>query len=334
MTQTPLDCDIQIVVAIPTLNEAHSIERVIRALASEKNSLPNLSIVVADGGSTDETTRIVERLAAEMPFVSLVNNPKRWQSAAVNSVAKLWDGKADLLVRCDAHAIYPQKFLQNLLSSLDRTGADSIVVPMDSVGKGCLQKAVAWVSDTAIGSGGSAHRGGRKSGFVDHGHHAMFKMASFRRVGGYDETFFCNEDAEFDCRLKSIGGLVFLDADIRIKYFPRNRLVSLWRQYFNYGLGRAKTMKLHPDSIRARQAAVPLHLMISVLSIAIFMATLRWEFLAWPAFYLFILAIAALSLAFRHASLCAIWAAPAALVMHSAWGLGFFSGVLSVKKSS
>ena len=42
----------------------------------------------------------------------------------------------------------------------------------------------------------------RKSGYVDHGHHAAFRAASFKAIGGYDETFSHNEDAEFDGALE------------------------------------------------------------------------------------------------------------------------------------
>ena len=126
-----------------------------------------------------------------------------------------------------------------LLEALARTGADSVVVPMDAVGVGCFQRAVAWVVDTPLGSGGSAHRGGKRSGFVDHGHHAAFKAARFRELGGYDEAFSHNEDAEFDRRLADAGGRIWLDADIRIGYFPRATPGALWRQYWNYGRARA-----------------------------------------------------------------------------------------------
>ena len=316
-----------ILVVIPTLNEARTIDGVLDALATDLPAGVRTTFVVADGGSTDGT---VERVAAR-PGVTLLRNPRRIQSAAINLAASVHGADADVLVRCDAHAVYPPGFVRRLVESLDRTGADAVVVPMDSVGSTCLQKATAWVSDTPVGSGGSAHRGGRRSAWVDHGHHAAFRMASFRRAGGYDETFTHNEDAELDCRQRAFGAKLWLDADIRLEYHPRSTFGSLWRQYRGYGRGRSRTVRRHPGSMRARQLAVPLHLALSTVAVLL-AAWLPW-LLLWAAAYLAVLAAASVGLAVRHRSACGLLAGPAAFTMHTAWALGFFGGLLSQRET-
>jgi len=198
---------------------------------------------------------------------------------------------------------------------------------MDSFGDGGLQRAIAWVSNTPIGTGGAAHRAGRRSGFVDHGHHAAFRMDRFCRAGGYDETFSHNEDAELDCRQRALGAKVYLDAEIRIGYRPRGTLGELWRQYFRYGVGRSRTARRHPGSLRLRQLAVPTHVILSILALGIspwFPAAL-----AWPGFYVLVLAGTSVALAVRHRSVSGLWAGPAAAVMHTAWAFGFLSGLVT-----
>ena len=235
----------------------------------------------------------------------------------------------DILVRCDAHARYPRDYVAALIASMHRHSADSVVVPMDTVGDTCLQRAVAWVLNTPLGSGGAAHRAGRRSGFVDHGHHAAITIAAFRAAGGYDPSFSHNEDAEFDCRLKAIGGRIFLDADIRICYVPRHDLRGLACQYYNYGCGRSRTMRRHPTSIRLRQAAVPTHYVLTVASV-ITATIVSPLFLVYPICYLAALGIGSLAIAWKHRSSWAFWGAPAAFVMHMAWATGFFAGLLTV----
>jgi succinoglycan biosynthesis protein ExoA len=202
---------------------------------------------------------------------------------------------------------------------------------MDSVGDGCLQRAVAWVSDSPIGSGGSAHRGGRQSRFVDHGHHAAMKIESFRRAGGYAETFSHNEDAEFDCRLRALGGKIYLDTDIRIKYQPRSSLAKLFKQYFNYGKGRSRTVRRHPTSFKVRQFAVPAFM--SACAIAIILSPLMPLLLMLPAFYIFVLAATSLSITMKKRSVCGLLAGPAAMTMHVSWALGFISGILLLREA-
>ncbi len=320
----------RVLVVIPTLNEARTIEGVVRALSDDRRTDASTLFVVADGGSTDGTPAVVRRLMADHPNLRLLHNPKRIQSAAVNLAVQVYGQGATVLIRCDAHAVYPPGFVPRLLATLERTQADAVVVPMDSTGETCLQRAVAWVSDTPAGSGGSAHRGGRRSGFIDHGHHAAFRMESFRRAGGYDETFTHNEDAELDCRQRALGSRIWLDADIRLDYHPRSSLRGLWRQYFAYGRGRSRTARRHPGSLRLRQCALPLHVGFSLVALAL-AAWMPW-LLAWPALYLAVLAAVSIQIAWRHRSACGLLAGAAAATMHGAWACGFLSGFLVTRE--
>lgn len=321
-----------VVVVIPTLNEERMIASVLSTLIKERGEIPKLEIVVADGGSSDGTLDIAHRFSTEHSYIHVVENRKRLQSAAANLVAREWRGKADFLIRCDAHSIYPANFVGRLLTTLNDTRADSVVVPMDSVGRNCIEKAVAWVSDTPMGSGGSGHRGGAKSGFVDHGHHAAFRLEKFLSVGGYEETFSHNEDAEFDCRLNASGGRVYLDAGNRIGYHPRGNFSKLCRQYYNYGKGRSRTIKRHPHTVRLRQAIVPLHLLLSVASILLAALTGWWLLLAWPVIYVVALTAVSIMIVAKKKSVCGIFAGIAAGIMHTAWALGFFYGLIFLRE--
>lgn len=312
---------------IPTLNEARHIAQVLADLSID---LPDadLLFVVADGGSTDGTQAIVGDLAQARGDLVLLPNPLKLQSAAVNLAVERFGEGPDLLIRCDAHADYPVGFLKKLVEAFDRGEADAIVVPMDSVGVTCFQRAVAWVSDSKVGSGGSAHRGGAASGYVDHGHHALFRMESFRRAGGYDPSFTHNEDAELDCRQRAYGSRIFLDAEVRLRYAPRATAAKLARQYFNYGKGRSRTVRRHRGSLRARQLAIPI-LVMGTLG-TVLLAPIAPIFLLLPALYLAILAATAIRIAIDRRSACGLLAAPAAAIMHYAWGIGFLWGCASV----
>ena len=319
-----------ILVVIPTLNEFSTIQGVIDTLAQDWPADRQVSIVVADGGSTDGTVQRVQHMATTRPWLSMMPNPRRIQSAAVNLAARTAGQDAEILVRCDAHAVYPVGYVRLLVEAMERTGADAVVVPMDSSGRNCVQCAVAWVSDTPLGSGGSAHRGGKQSGFIDHGHHAAFRMQSFQRAGGYDESFTHNEDAELDCRQRALGSRIYLDANIRIGYSPRSSLQGLWRQYFGYGRGRSRTVRRHPGSLRVRQLAVPMYVASCVA--ALLLSVLWPVLLFWPGIYVAALLAVSLQLAVRRRSICGLLAGSAAATMHWAWATGFFIGLLTIRE--
>ena len=320
----------RVLIVIPTLNEAGHIEGVLEGLIQELGAFAHMRIIVADGGSTDGTRQLVEDVAQRCRQVEMIDNQARFQSAAVNLAVRRFGHDADVLIRCDAHAIYPSGYCTRLVQSMIRVKADAVVVPMDSVGRTCFQRAVAWVSNSPIGTGGSAHRGGRRSGFVDHGHHAAFRTELFRMVGGYDESFTCNEDAELDCRQRAAGASIYLDGEIRIGYEPRSSARGLWRQYFNYGAGRSRTIRRHPGSARLRQMAVPAHLLVSTA--AVMFSPFCPALLVWPTCYVLALAATSLYFAVRHRSLCGLAAGPAAAVMHTAWASGFVSTLLTKRE--
>ncbi len=318
-----------ILVVIPALNEEAHIEDCVRSLMGRDGRLSGAAIVVVDGGSTDATCRIVAGLFEEFPNLRLAYNLQRVQSAAVNLAARSFGGGRRMLVRCDAHAIYPEGFVMSVAQSLNQRGVASVVVPMDAIGETCFQRANAWIVDTPLGSGGSAHRGGRKSMFVDHGHHAGFDLKTFLHVGGYDETFSHNEDAEFDKRLREAGGRIFLDADIRLAYLPRAEAGALAKQYFNYGKGRARTILKHGERPKLRQMIPPATLAACVFGFAAAPFTV-WSLLL-PGGYLAALALASLGVAAKHRSLCGLLAGPASAIMHMSWAAGLFRQLIRRK---
>jgi len=315
----------RVLVVIPTLNEEAHIEACIRSLLGPDRL--NCATVVCDGGSTDRTQEIVMHLQESFPELKLLENEKRLQSAAVNhAVATHATPETRYVIRCDAHSSYPENFIARVVQKLDETGAASVVTVMDSVGTTCFEKANAWAVDTPLGSGGAAHRGGATSGYVDHGHHAGFDIGWFRRIGGYDETFTHNEDAEYDHRLGLAGGKVYLDADIRIEYTPRGSLSALARQYHNYGKGRARTTLKHRMRPKIRQMVPVLALLGVIFGFALLPLT-PWLALI-PLSYLLLLACVSVAFAISKKSFCGFWTGPALATMHMSWGWGFLAGLV------
>lgn len=71
--------------------------------------------------------------------------------------------------------------------------------------------------------------------------------ASFREVGGFDETFRTSEDREFCARWRSRGMGMTYEPRAVVMHSHRLTLGSLWRQHFGYGRG---ALRFH----RAREA--------------------------------------------------------------------------------
>jgi succinoglycan biosynthesis protein ExoA len=323
MTDAPAQAGRRLLVVIPCLNEEAHLPTLLPALARDPLA-KDARIVVADGGSRDGSAAIVEAMAASDPRFALLHNPKRIQSAAVNLAAERFGAGAEYLIRVDAHAGYPEDYFSKLVEACESSDADSVTVAMiaKSHGGGCFQVAAAAAQNSKLGTGGSAHRaaGGRR--WVDHGHHALFKLETFKRVGGYDESFSHNEDAELDARLTDAGGRILLAADIVIDYYPRSAARALARQYFKFGQGRARTIAVRRKVPKLRQLA-PLGVAPAVLIVALAPLT-PWAVLPAAAWLVLCLGFGAL-LGLKERRWCAALAGVPAAIMHLAWSAGFWT---------
>lgn len=332
----------EILVVIPALDEESYIEPCIRSLVDGDPDMRDVMVMVMDGGSSDRTVEIVERMSLEFPNLQCRRNPRRIQSAAMNIAAQTAPPDRTIMIRCDAHSTYPAGFVMKVARALRRVGSASVVVPMDAVAsKGCFQAANAWIVDSPLGSGGSAHRGGDHSGYIDHGHHAAFDRAVYLELGGYDEAFTHNEDAEYDYRVNASGRKVWMEADARIHYVPRDSARRLWKQYFNYGKGRAKNQKKHGSKLRLRQV-IPLINFLgvagSLIGAGLWSALgpgegwLQWAGYGVLAFQpmLYLSALIAVSLigVVKMKSPCGLFAGLVLACMHNSWALGFLKGYL------
>ncbi|MBZ9987480.1 glycosyltransferase family 2 protein [Mesorhizobium sp. BH1-1-5] len=314
-----------ILIVIPCLNEAAHIGGLLDQLRPAAAQLGG-RIVVADGGSDDGTQAIVEKVVAQDPRVILLANPKRLQSAAINlAVATLGEG-VDYLIRIDAHGGYPDDYCDRLVEEALATGADSVVVSMLTAGTGAVQKAVAAAQNSKLGTGGSKHRHMSEGEWVDHGHHALMRIAAFKDVGGYDESFSHNEDAELDYRLRQAGYRIWMSGRTQMVYYPRSTLKSLYFQYLGYGRGRARNVLKHRMVPKVRQM-IPL-LVAPVVLLALF-SFVHWlaavPFLLWAAVCLGY----GLATAIRQRNASIALAGVSAMVMHFGWSVGFWQQLLT-----
>ena len=313
-------------IVIPCLNEATHIGTLLDQLRPAAQRL-GARIIVADGGSTDGTLAIVEQIAAKDSRVILLHNKRRIQSAAINLAIGTFGEDADYLIRIDAHGGYPDDYCDRLLEEALATSADSVVVSMLTSGSGAVQKSVAAAQNSKLGTGGSKHRHLSAGEWVDHGHHALMRISAFGAVGGYDETFSHNEDAELDYRLRRAGYKIWMSGKTRMVYYPRASLKGLYFQYLGYGRGRAKNVLKHRVIPKVRQM-VPLAVFPVVLLAAF--SFVHWiaavPLLVWAAVCLGY----GLVTAIRQRNADIALAGVSAMVMHFGWSVGFWLQLLGL----
>ena len=310
-----------VTIVMPSLNEERAIAASIMSVLPQQDCGFELELIVVDGGSDDATRGIVSFLAKADPRIRLIHNPARTQAAGVNLAARVADPRSTVLVRADCHARYPSDFVTICVESLRSAGAASVVVPMRTVGSTCIENAISAAQNSTLGNGGAAHR--QSTGLserVAHGHHAAFDRRIFLELGGYDEGFVANEDAEYDMRLVDSGRVIWMARGAMIDYSPRSDLVSLGRQYFRNGIGRVSTSAKSGNRLGLRQL-LPIFALTACLA-SCCIGFVDQHFLAVPATYALLVSLWATHLAVRDRKPCVLMAGAAAVTMHMAFALG------------
>jgi len=189
-----------------------------------------------------------------------------------------------------------------------------------------MQSAIARAMRHAVGSGAAAYRHGGKRREVATAFLGVYKVQALRSVGGWDENFARNEDAEVNHRLRVAGHRIILDPRLRVEYEPRQTLGELWRQYFDYGWWRRRMIARH-RSWQLRQMAAPIIVLGLIVGTILAVAVSPW-FLAIHGSYVIALGVVGLTLDQQPTPGDRIRVPLALATMHVSWGLGFLASAI------
>ena len=315
-----------VTVIMPVYNEEAFIARSLGAVLAQDYPPERFEILVVDGMSQDATRRVVQSLP-NAQRVRIIDNPQRMQAAAMNIALPY--AKGEVIVRVDGHTIIAPDYLRACVRALQNTGAWNVGGGMHPVGETPMGKAIAAAGRSAFAVPTAFHVS-QQPAYTDTVYMGAWWRWALERVGGFDPNFAINEDYELNYRIRAAGGKIYFSPEIRSDYHCRQTLAALWRQYYRYGIGRVQTLRKHPRSLRARQLAAPLFVagIFGGALIAPFNAALRALWLLGLALY----GVGNLFFSWRTARRHGIDHLPRLplvfLTIHTAWGLGFWRGVL------
>jgi hypothetical protein len=85
----------------------------------------------------------------------------------------------------------------------------------------------------------------REAGEVPHHPFAVWRTDDVRRIGGFAPGLVRNQDDEFSMRATRSGLRILLVPEAAVTYRPREHLVGLAAQYFQYGLWKSAVGRRH-----------------------------------------------------------------------------------------
>jgi glycosyltransferase involved in cell wall biosynthesis len=317
-------------IVIPCRNEAGYIARCLDSILACDYPLDQLEILVADGRSTDGTRELLTQYCAQHASVRLLDNARGTTPAGLNAAIQASSGA--VIIRMDAHVLYPPDYISRLVRGLEETGADNVggvleTVPADSTP---MARAIALGMSHRFGVGDSHFRvGATERREVDTVPFGCFRREIFSRIGLFDEELIRNQDDEFNFRVITRGGRVLLLPEVSCRYFARRSLQQLARMYYQYGYFKPLVARKIGRIMTVRQL-VPALLVAGLVSSALaapWLPSARVLLFLILGAYASLVAVTALAAARIQGFRCATALVAVLPTLHFSYGIGFLLGI-------
>jgi glycosyltransferase involved in cell wall biosynthesis len=225
-------------IIIPCRNEEDFIENTLNSIIESDYSIENLEILIADGRSDDKTREIVENFEMKYSQIRLIDNPEKTVPYAMNYAIK--EAKGDIIIRLDAHSIYPKDYISKLVYWIKELDAENVGGVWDTIpaNDSLVSKIIAYSSLHSFGIGNAQYRISDKTEpyEVDTVPFGCYKKEVFEKIGLFDTDLTRNQDDELNARLIQNGGKIFLIPDLKIQYFARDTFKKMFKMFYQYGL--------------------------------------------------------------------------------------------------
>lgn len=257
-------------ILIPILNEKRYIENCIKSVLEFDLQEKIEEIFLIDGGSTDGTLKLISKYKKKDNRISILNNPKKYQSFALNRGIELSKGK--YIMRLDAHSYYPKDYLKRCLKGIKEKNVNNIGGVFNTILKTNFlqEKIIQAITTHKFGVGGSNYRIKHKSGYVKTVPYGFFNKQVFDKIGLFNEELIRNQDYEFNRRMIKNGMKIWLDKDIIINYHNQ---ISFWKflkkQLMHEGRYNVYMWKIAPYTFTLRHSITGLFFFVLIFTILI-----------------------------------------------------------------
>jgi glycosyltransferase involved in cell wall biosynthesis len=321
----------KVTIIVPARNEEEYIEKCIRSLIENASKEISLEILVVDGMSQDGTQDIVRGISAGKVAIKLIENQERTTPKALN--IGIAESSGDVLFFIGAHAMIGQDYIALCLALLEAhpeawcAGGSIRTLSDTNHGKG-----IAEAMSSPFGVGNAQFRLSGYHGYVDTLTFGAYPRWVFSKVGTFDETLIRNQDDDLNLRILKAGGKIVMNGNIVADYYSRSDFGKLFRQYYQYGYWRSRTLAKHHRVASLRQLVPAAFTFVLVVGgiISIFDPLCRTIYFWFLASYLAFLITGMVAVFRKSGKIAAVMALPAFVILHSSYGIGFWSGMYSL----
>lgn len=317
-------------IIIPLRNERTYIRQCLEAIAAQDYPQASLEVICVDGMSTDGTRALITQFAQQSSHkLTLLDNPAQIVPVAMNLGIRAAAG--EIIVRVDARSFIAPDYVSQTVRLLQREGVAGAAGPQIAVGDTYLNQVIAIAMNSQFGMG-SPYRYVQSDTFTDTIYLGSYAKTTIAAAGYFDERFVRNQDYEFNYRVRKHVGPLLCSPSIRSRYVGRATVKGLWKQYFQFGFWRTRTIWKHPESLRYRHLVAP-GLVATLLSLALLGLGSKGAHKSLQVVLLsYLLANGAFSLRElkSHPSKHVMFLPVVFAIFHFSWGLGFLWGATTL----
>lgn len=316
-------------VVIPCRNEEKYIGKCIESFLKQSYPMELLTIIVADGMSTDKTRDIINDIKNKHHNIILLDNEGLSAPKGMNLGIK--ETESEIVIIFGAHAYADENFVIENVKALENKEvgcAGGVITTINDSLKGA---AIAEAMSCPFGVGNALFRFAEKESFVDTVAFGAYRRALLDEIGIFDEQLVRNQDDELNFRVEKSGAKILLSPKIKSTYFGRGDFGKLWRQYYQYGFWKVRVIQKHkrPASIRH---LIPLMfvLFLSVGGVlSIFSTLIRSLYLIILGLYLSLDIVFSTKISFVKNIKYFIYLVITFPLLHTSYGLGFILGIFN-----
>lgn len=231
--------DISVIVC--TLNEELHIEENLKSILKQDYE-GKIHIYVVDGGSIDNTIKIVNEYIEINNNITLINNPKVIQSAGRNLAIK--SIKTEFFAYLDAHYLANSSWLRELVFNynyLKDKGNNIAGIGSSWIPANTEELTVSYyyaITSKLCGAGANHLLNNRNIKETDHALMMLYDTKIIKSIGMYNEELPVGEDYDLNTRLIKSGYKIFQNDQALLAYYPRDTFAKIAKQQYRYGYWR------------------------------------------------------------------------------------------------
>jgi succinoglycan biosynthesis protein ExoA len=312
-------------VLVPVRNEVDELAGCLDSLARQSLPLSRVEVLVADGSDRPIPDAVVSAYPGR---VTVLPNPARRMTTGLNQIAAR--ARGTYLAIVSAHSTLPPDYLESAVRVIEETGAANVGGRIWKVAHTSWGRAIAAATSSPLAVGNAVQHHGAKPQPADSAFPGFIERQAFEKIGGFDVRLACNEDDEFNARLRSSGRVVWYEPSLVVSYHPRERLGDLFAQYFRYGRWKPAVARLgSPGYLRWRHVVPTVAVLTAAAAPGLIqlLPASRIPLLALGSTYLGLAVAEGWRMGRRHGA--SPWRTAATFpVVHVAYGAGFLRGLV------